>query len=168
MAQGNNIIVSSNQMGVKFEGTLTTALTVLSGIVVNMLSTAKANGRFFWEPFGETGASGDNGVAADGDRRLIAVLLPDVLQGKIPTSEIATGEHIFMYCPLPGEELNMIFQNISGTGAAQDIAIGDQLSVDDGTGKLIVASGESEPFIALEAQTDVTADVLTHVMFTGY
>lgn len=168
MAKGNEIIVSSNQTGMKEEGILTTALTVLSGIIVNMLSTAPVNGRFYWEPFGETGASGDNGVAADGNRRLIAVLLFDALQGKIPTSEIATGERIFIYFPLPGDELNLIFQNISGTGAAQDIAIGDQLSVDDGTGKLLVASGESEPFIALEAQTDVTADVLTHVKFTGY
>lgn len=170
MAQGNNIIVSNDYRGRRFEGILTTALTITAGIVVNMLSTAKQGGRFFWEPFGETGASSNNGVAADGDQRLIAVLLPDRLQGQLVTTTIATGSRIFLYCPLPGEELNLIFENQSGTGADADIAIGDQLIVDDGTGKLLVAGGseESEPFIALEAQTDVTADVLTHVMFTGY
>lgn len=170
MAKGNNVIVSDQPMGRRMEGILTTGLTITPGIVMNMLSTAPVNGAFYWEPFGETGASSNNGVAADGDQRLIAILLPDVLQGEIPTTVQATGKRIFMYCPLPGDELNMIFQNISGTGAAQDIAIGDQLIVDNGTGKLLVAAGsdESEPFIPLEAETDVTADTRIHCMFTGY
>ncbi len=170
MSQGNNIIVSGNYRGRRFEGTLTTGLTVTAGIVVNMLNTAKVGGRFFWEPFGETGASSNNGVAADGDQRLIAVLLPDRDQGQLVTTTIATGSRIFLYCPLPGEELNLIFENQSGTGDDADIAIGDQLMVDNGTGKLLVAGGseQAEPFIAVEAQTDVAADVLTHVMFTGY
>ena len=170
MAQGNEIIVSRDYRGRRFEGYLTTALTVTAGIVVNLLSTAKQAGRFFWEPFGETGASSNNGVAADGDQRLIAILLNDEGQGQLRTTTIPTGSRIFIYCPLPGEELNLIFMNISGTGAAQDIAIGDQLIVDNGTGKLLVAAGsdESEAFIALEAETDVTEDTWIHTMFTGY
>ena len=170
MAKGNNVIVSDHPAGNKTEGILTTGLTVTSGIVVNMLSTAPLNGRFYWEPYGETGASSNNGVTADGDQRVIAILLFDALQGTIRTTTIATGTRIFLYFPLPGDELNMIFMNVSGTGAAQDIVIGDQLIVDNGTGKLLVAAGsdESEPFIPLEAETDVTADTWIHTMFTGY
>jgi hypothetical protein len=171
MATGNEIIGSAGYVGRRLEGILTTALTVTAGIVVNMLSTAKQSGRYFWEPFGETAASSNNGVAADGDQRLIAVLLNDVDSGDLVSTTIPTGSRIFLYCPLPGDEIdNMIFMNISGTGAAQDIAIGDQLIVDNGTGKLLVAAGsdESEPFIALEAETDVTADTRIRVMFTGY
>lgn len=170
MAQGNKIVVSANPAGRFLEGIVTTALTISAGIVMNMLSTAKQGGRFFWEPYGETAASLNNGVAADGDRRLIAVLLPNWGQGQVASTTIATGSRIFLYCPIAGEELNMIFMDITGTGTAQDLAIGDQLIIDDGTGKLLTSSGseQAEPFVALETQTDVAADVLTHVMFTGY
>lgn len=168
--KGSRILVTGEPKGVFMEGYLTTSLTPKPGIIVNMLSTAPVGGRFYWEPYGETGASGNNGVAADGDRRLMAVLLPDELQGRNYDTAYATGDRIFMYCPLPGEEMNVIFQNISGTGSDQDLGVGDQLMVDDGTGKLLVAdnNAESEPFISLEAKVDVAADYVLHVLFTGY
>jgi hypothetical protein len=41
--------------------------------------------------------------------------------------------------------------------------------VDDGTGKLLEADSyaESQPFIALESLSAITADTMLHVMFAG-
>ena len=176
MALGNKIIVSDRPQGIKREGILsdTNSSAPKPGVVMEITRTVSpVNGAFEWDVFGADAASGDNGVAADGDRRMLAILLPDYLQGQaVDTAYVAStatvATRIFLYFPIMGEELNMIFENISGTGADQDIAIGDILSVDNGTGKLLVSTGQSEPFMALEAQTDVEADVLTRVMYTGY
>ena len=86
-------------------------------------------------------------MAADGNRLPIVVLLPDFLQGKTYDTAYADSARIFLYCPLPGEELNMWLENQSGT--ADDFVIGDKLIVDDGTGKLLISAGspESEPFV---------------------
>lgn len=176
MSLGNKIIVSDRPQGIKFEGILSSSNSTAPkpGVVMEITRTiSPVGGAFTWDVFGADAASSDNGVAADGDRRMIAILLPDYLQGQASgtayvASTATVKTRIFMYFPIMGEQLNMIFRNISGTGADQDIAIGDILSVDDGTGKLIVSAGQSESFMALEAQTDVVVDVLTHMMYTGY
>lgn len=169
MAFGNRIVISEQEHGHRTEGIISG--TPKPGTCVLLKNVAVQNGKTWtWEPFGATAASGNNGVAADGDQRMIAVLDVDYLQGRIATTAYANEERVPIYFPVPGEELNMIFQNISGTGDDQDVVIGDQLMVDDGTGKLLVAdnNAEAEPFQALEALTDVAADVLLRVMFTGY
>ncbi len=169
-AKGNNIIVSGEPKGVRLEGLIATGRTPKPGTVMALTNAAPVSGNFTYEEFGVTAASSNNGVAADGDRRPIFVLLPDSNQGKDATTAYAAGDKCFLYCPVMGETLNMLFQNISGTGADQDVAIGDQLIVDDGTGKLLVAGGseQSEPFQALDTLTDVEADVLLWCLFTGY
>lgn len=169
MAFGNTIVISEQARGRRTEGLISG--TPKPGTCVLIKNVAVVNGKTWtWEPYGTTAASSNNGVTADGDQRIIAVLDVDYLQGRIASTAYADGERVPIYFPLPGDELNMIFMNISGTGAAQDIVIGDQLIVDNGTGKLLVAAGsdESEPFQALEAQTDVAADVLIRTLFTGY
>lgn len=158
MASGNEIIVSANPRGVFLEGIVDG--TPKPGTIMQIkAATAAVNGRFTWEVFD---------AGADGDQRLIAVLLPDSLQGKTASDAYVDGDRCFLYVPAPGEELNVLVADISGTG--DDWAIGDLLIVDDGTGKLIATTGspESEPFIGLEAVTDPTADHLLHVMYTGY
>jgi len=122
-------------------------------------ATEMVNGKFTWEV-----ADYD----ADGDQRLIAVLLEDDLQGKVSTDAYVTGTLCRLYCPLPGDELNMLLADVAGTG--DDHAIGDLLMVDDGTGLLIATTGspESECFICCETVTNPTADALRHCMFTGY
>jgi len=102
---------------------------------------------------------------------VIAVLDIDALQGKTPSDAYANGDRGFLYFPAPGEQLNMIIENVAGT--ADDYAIGDLLEVNDGTGKLQNAStgtgqNKSIPFVCMETITDPTADYLAHVMFTGY
>jgi len=156
MALGNEIIVTAEPGGVFKEGPISG--TPKPGTVMQIkAATAKVNGNFTWEVYNK---------ASDGVNALIAVLLPDTLRGKVATAAYANGDHGFLYCPIPGEELNMLVADVSGTG--DDHAIGDTMMVDDGTGKLVAASSaDAEPFQLLEAATDPTADALMHAIFTG-
>ena len=157
MAKGSSIVLAANPRGVFLEGNITG--TDKPGTVMQLdVSEAEDNGRWTWENFDAT----------DGNQRLIAVLLPDIYQGKLATDAYVTGTRCFLYVPVAGEELNMIILDISGT--ADDFAIGDLLIVDNATGKLIATTGspESEPFVCLETITDPTADTLTRCLYTGY
>ena len=169
MAMGNEIIVSGEPKGVFKEGWIDDTTTPKPGTVMEIdWSVAINNGRFTWEPYGTTDYDAPKGVENDGDQRLIAVLLPDELRGKTPADAYAAGERCFLYVPANGEELNMIVEDVSGTG--DDHAVGDYLMVDDGTGKLLAADAdaESNPFILLENIVNPMADTLAHVMYTGH
>ena len=157
MAQGNGIIVSSDPKGVFLEGTVDG--TPKPGTVMQLNSQEPVSGRHDWTAYAP---------GTDGEQRLIAVLLPDSLQGKLATDAYVDGDRCFLYVPAAGEELNMLVANIAGTGDA--FAIGDILIVDTGTGKLIATNGtpESEPFQVLETQAALTADTLVHCQYTGY
>lgn len=97
---------------------------------------------------------------ADGNRPAgpHIVLLEDRMQGRTPATAYAAGELAPAYIPLPGDELNLLFGNASGT--ADDVAAGDLGIVDDGTGKVIVTTGspENEPLMFMESYTDPAAD----------
>lgn len=159
MAKGNEIIVSMEPRGVFHEGYVSGTPKPGTVMQIQAGTAMDGTGRFTWEVYN---------AAADGDQRLIAVLLHDKLQGKLATDAYATGDRCRLYCPLPGEELNMLVADVSGTG--DDHTVGEILMVDDGTGKLVATTGtpESEPFICLEATTDPTADALLWCIFTGY
>lgn len=159
MAKGNEIIVSMEPRGVFHEGYVSGTPKPGTVMQVQAGTAMDGTGRFTWEAYN---------ADADGNQRLIAVLLHDKLQGKLATDAYASGDRCRLYCPLPGEEINMLKGDVSGT--ADDFAVGDVLMVDDGTGKVIATTGspESEPFICLEAVTDPTADQLVWCMFTGY
>lgn len=156
MSRGNSIIISAHPKGVFKEGIISG--TPKPGTVMQVSAAVEPiNGRFTWVVYN---------AAADGDRRLITVLLPDELQGKLMTDAYVTGSRCFLYCPVAGEELNMLVEDVAGTG--DDFAIGDMMMVDDGTGKLLAESSpQAEPFTCMETITDPTADHLMHTMFTG-
>ena len=162
MARGNEIIVSARPGGRFLEGPLTTGSTPKPGTILQIDASAGIddNGHFSFEPFN---------ADADGGRPKgpLFVLLPNN-RGGDATTAYADSDHCFVYCPLPGEELNCLLQDVTGT--ADDHAIGEILIVDDGTGKLIATTGtpETEPFMLLETVTDPTADTLAHVIYTGY
>ena len=103
----------------------------------------------------------------DGEQRLVAVLVEDAEQGFTLDTAFVDGKMGKVYCPVPGDELNMLFGNAAGTG--DDVAAGGILTVDTSTGKVIPTTGspEMEPFVALEALVDPTADVHLPCMFTG-
>lgn len=79
----------------------------------------------------------------------------------------AAGQLASVYAPQNGDELNLLFKNVSGT--ADDVAAGDQMILDDTTGKFIVTTGspDCEPAMALEAVTDPTADTLFWASWSG-
>lgn len=161
MARGSNIIVSADPGGKFTEGIIAAGQTPKPGVVMQKVhATALVGGRHTYTPF----------TSADGVRPLSAiwVLLPDRLQGKTATDAYAAGDRCFLYSPLPGEELNMILQDVSGT--ADDHTAGEQLIVDSTTGKLLATTGspECEPFTLLETVTDPVADTLAWVEYTGY
>ena len=156
MALGNKIVLTEREKGVQLEGTISG--TPKPGTVMEIVATALVNGRPTFRVYQP---------GTDGDRRPIIVCLPDELNGQLATTAYADGDHGFFYVPVPGQELNMLVADVSGTG--DDHAIGDIMIVDTGTGKLIVTTGspESEPFILLEAATDPTADALMRCFYTG-
>lgn len=164
--KGNKVLVTSHPRGT-FRSCIVSG-TPKPGTVMEMVpGTADVAGTFTWAAYGTTAASTGRGVSADGDRKVIAVLLEDDNQGKIYSDAYASGDRGMLYFPLPGEELNVIFENQTGTG--ESIVVGDELMVDDGTGKLLEADSdaESQPFIALESLSAITADTMLHVMFAG-
>ena|SRR3990167_1031355 len=127
------------------------------------------SGTLQYEPAGTTAAGTGlvDAMTADGDNIPIAVLIEDALQGVVVSTAYTTGKRGRVYFPVAGEELNVMFQNQSGT--ADDLGIGTKLIVDDGTGKVLKSTGtpQSEPFQSMQVLTDPTADQLIHVMFTG-
>lgn len=162
MARGNSIIVSANPRGVFEEGYVATGETFYPGMVVQRdASVALTSGRHTYKLFNRD---------ADGDRPEGAfwVVRENGLLGLPATSSYAAGEKCFLYAPLPGEELNLLIKNLSGT--ADDHALGEILIVDDTSGMLIATTGSPETEVAqlLEAITDPTADTLAWCQWTGH
>ena len=163
--KGTRIKVSSPWRGVVESAYISG--TPKPGTVMMMTSDAAVGGVFTWEPYGITAASGGNGVSADGDRKLIAVLLEKDQEDKTYDDAYADGDLGRVYFPLPGEQLNMLVQNQSGTG--DSFAIGDELMVDDGTGKLLACDNdaESQPFTVMETVAALTTDTWVWCRFNG-
>ena len=167
MAKGTKVIVSAHPKG-HFEECVVIG-TPKPGVIMDIVRPGvAAHGRWNYEPYGTTAASGVQGVTADGNRAAMAILLEDDNQGATINDAYVSGRPGRIYFPIMGEEFNLWLQNQSGT--ADDFVIGDKLIVDDGTGQLLISAStpESEPFICLETQTDLTADTAVWVKFTGY
>lgn len=158
MAVGSNIVLNPNQeRGVRLEGTISG--TPKPGTCMEIVATALVNGRPTYRVYQP---------GTDGEQRLVVVLDKNPFNGQLATDAYADGDHGFLYCPLPGEELNMLVADVSGTG--DDHAIGDVMMIDSGTGLLIITTGspEMESFVLLEAATDPTAAALMLAMYTGH
>lgn len=166
--KGNQILIQENPKGV-FKSVVISGTPKPGTAMLPKLATAvDDNGLPTYEPYGTTAASGYDGISNDGDRAPIAILLDDVNQGKIYSTAYADGDVAKVYFPLPGEELNILLENQSGTADA--FGAGDRVMCDDGTGKFIAADAdaESEPFELVEAVSAMTADTWAWAMFTGY
>lgn len=160
MARGNRIVVNPDAKGAYEWGYVATA--EYPGTIMQLnASVALKGGKHTWVPYNRD---------ADGNRPggPFAVIVEDLHQGKAATAAHTAGEICKMYIPLPGDELNLLFGNASGTG--DDIAVNDLMIVDDGTGKIIETTGspETEVCVALEAIVDPVADQLLWVRWTGY
>jgi hypothetical protein len=162
MARGNEIIVTANPKGNFTEGIIGGSETPKPGTIMQIdPSVALLGGRHSWVAYNRD---------ADGDqpKGSFAVLLHDPYQGRTATDAYLAGDRCFLYEPVMGDELNLLFGNAAGT--ADDIALGDIMMVDDGTGKIIKTTGspETEVAVALEAIVDPTADQLLWVKWSGH
>lgn len=181
MAKGAAIIVSGQARGVFKEGIING--TPKPGQMMTIKpAVAPVGSVFTWEAFLATN-SGSGGTVKDAVKRLVTVLLGDDLQGSNSTTAYVSGARGYLYCPAPGEDLNMLVADFAGTSSASElIAIGDLFCAQNGTGKLIkntlvntrFDSGflvpDSLPWTAKEATTlatDYTTDTLTWMMFNG-
>jgi hypothetical protein len=158
----NTIIKSAEPRGRFLEGIISG--TPKPGTVMQIkAATERIGGRFTFVVY-DRDADGDHPAGP------FYVLLEDKLQGRTVDTAYADGERCFLYCPLPGDELNMLV-TAAGTGTGDAIAIGDILMVDDGTGLLVATTGDpqTEAFMAAETLSDVVAaGTLTSVIFSGY
>src|SRR5678815_560648 len=156
MARGNEILIGpgTEPKGRYVEGIVAAGQTFYPGMAVQIDPTiALVGGKWTHKIFD---------ADADGGRPKgpIVIVLNDPMQGKVLTDSYAAGTRFFGYIPLPGDELNLLLLNITGT--ADDHAVGEILIIDDTTGKFIATTGspETEPAMLLEAVTDPLADTL--------
>lgn len=159
MARGNGIIVTAEPRGSFQEGYVASGQTPKPGTVMQVDPTvALKGGRFTYKVYDR---------AADGDRPLGThwILLHDYLQGKTVSDAYAAGDRCFLYAPQRGDELNVLLADVSGTADAH--AAGEELMVDDGTGKLVATTGTPQENVAvlLEAVAAPTADTLGWVQW---
>lgn len=160
MARGNRIVVTNDPKGKVEWGYLAGAYK--PGTILQIDASAGFTaGKNTWTAYSRD---------ADGDRPKgpFVVLTEDLLQGRDAVTAYASGDFARMYTPLPGDEMNLLFGDTAGT--ADDLALGDQLIADDGTGKVVKSAGtpETEVATALEAITDPVADQLVHCIWTGH
>lgn len=118
------IIVSAQPQGKFLEGTISG--TPKPGTKMQLQAgTAPVGGRFTWEVYNPTN---------NNDPRLTAILLHNPQDGIGPTTAYANGTRGFLYCPLAGEEMNILVTGLAGTASANALTIGERLSVLKTTG----------------------------------
>lgn len=166
MANGNRIVLrGTDAPGMREEGTLSNGATALPGVVLELKPTTHfTNGRGSYRVY-QPGTSGN--------RKIIFVLDVNPYNGQVATQAYNDGDHVFLYCPLMGEDLNMLVKGVAGTGPSTIHNIGDLLIVETGSGKLIASTGseQADPFQVQDdaaAGTILNADTLMWVKFTGY
>lgn len=156
MAIGDSIIVSAEPGGRFLEGLITD--TSKPGTMVEIVpnSVPTAGGEFKWRCYTP---------GTTGDPRLVAILLADELQGGLATQAYTANTRCFIYCPLPGEILNILLKDVAGTGDTHQL--GERLVAETGSGKFIAQSTSANiaQFQLVEAiSTAVTADGLYAAM----
>jgi hypothetical protein len=153
--KNNEIVLASPPKGVFLEGII--GDTSKPGTVMQVsANVAPVSGRHTWVAYNPS---------ADGDPRVIAVLIEDHLQGKNVSDAYVNGTRCFLYVPLPGEEVNVLTAGQAGTGSANEFDIGDRFVTQHGTGKQILqsVSANAAHFLCLEEITQVPVDTDTLV-----
>lgn len=155
--RGTEIMVSSNPKGTFLEGVI--GDTSKPGTIMQIQAgVGLISGRQTW-------------VAAapgtDGKNVLVAVLLQDYLQGKLWSDAYIAGTRCFLYCPIAGEEMNVLCGEVAGTG--NTFSIGDRFIIDAEDGILVPESGSPQDtiFICLERDVQVVGSTLVWCMYMG-
>lgn len=156
MSQRSEIVATPNPKGVFLEGYLTNAASGLKpGSFVSFdPASSQVHGRWGWKPYTASEGAG-----------LVAVLKEDHLQGRDENFAYQNDDRIFMYAPLPGEEV--LGRVPAATGTGDSVSGGDLFDIDDGTGLLTTGTNPC-PFIATEDVVDEgDVDLLVTVRYTG-
>jgi hypothetical protein len=154
MARGNCTIVTADPKGQFEEGYVATGQTFYPGMIVQRdYSVALKGGRWTYTAYN---ADADGGMPKGG--YWVVTERFNAMVGVTMSGSYAAGARVEVYSPRNGEELNLLIENIAGTG--DDHAAGEVLIINDGTGKLIATTGTPEDEVAVlqEAITDPTAD----------
>jgi hypothetical protein len=140
MSRSNEIALTVPARGVFHEGYISG--TAFPGMVGAIVPGGPVNGgRPTWKAFDGTDAA----------KCLVAIFLPDFLQGRDKDHEYADGERCFLYCPAPGEEINCRVDTPVGTGTFADIDVGTFLRVGSG-GMFEVTATAAEAVFAVSEQ----------------
>lgn len=143
---GNEIVVAAPEpRGIFLEGTIDD--TSLPGTAMQITPAATfVGGEPHWQHYQPS---------ADADPRLAAILLNDALQGQIYSTAYVVGARCFLYCPLPGEYINIAIAGQQGTGNANVFTIGERFIPNHSTGLFSVTTTSSQIawFMAMEAYT---------------
>lgn len=163
--KGTRILGTTKPRGV-FEDIIVVG-TPKPGTVMEIVTTEPVANVFEYAVYGTRAHSTGQGVENDGDRKAIAVLMERDQDAKTFDDAYVTNDRGRVYFPAMGERINMRVEDVAGTG--DDFAIGEEMMVDDGTGKLLTADGNAQahPFTILETITDPTADHLAWCRFNG-
>src|SRR5580692_3791765 len=70
---------------------------------------------------------------ADGDPKIVIILLEDEGQGSILSKAYVAGTRCKLYAPLPGEEMNVLMAPNTGTGSLSTAAVGSRFKVQNST-----------------------------------
>ena len=159
--QGSRILINGNEPKGRFMEGIANDGTIAPGMAIEIVAgVAPVNGRFTFRRV--TTASG-----AQGQSRLKIIATEDTEQGVVPalngTNLYSSGYRMFAYCPLPGDELNLLVETESGTG--HHFAIGDLLEIDVTTsnGRFILRSGTDAidaVYVDPNITTPLSADTL--------
>lgn len=152
--RGSQIIVSGSPKGTFLEGTIQ-GTNLYPGIAVSVVLgvAADGSGNMTWQPLTSTSFL---------DPRLKAILLNDDNQGFIYSVAYITGTRCKIYCPLPGEDMNLCVAAQVGTGSANAYTVGERLAPSNSTGQFTNSSvsSSSNAWATVMEHIDITADVV--------
>jgi len=143
MAKGKSIVLTVEAKGNRVEGIAAEA--ILPGTMIAIDAAV--------EPVG-----GRHSINADTTAGF-AIADIDHLQGKTATQSTAIGGRVFGYCPLPGDELNVLF--IASDGAQ---AIGDVVGPNGGAGLFATAGTGWVCMETITVGASPAAGTLVHCM----
>lgn len=150
--RGNEIIVSAFPQGKFMEGTITD--TSKPGTCMEIVpNSTMQGGRFQYRASSKT----------TGATREIIVLLPDPMQGGLPTAAYVANTRCFMYVPIVGEQMNVLTAAEPGTGSADAFHIGDLLGVNSSGLSVPNSAYTSTPWTVQEHIVQSPADTPTLV-----
>lgn len=148
MAKGSLILINGSEPKGRFRSGIISGTPKPGQQMQIKAATEPVNGLFTFEA-----------VDAASPNQTPFILLEDEQQGCTASTAYVSGTVCRVYTPLPGDELNLLFANVAGTG--DTFAIGDKAVVNN-VGKFVEDTGTPYHKVTVEetVSTALTADTL--------